>query len=102
MIIYGSPFRYYQGFGIITKLGELLEPLGGNFFVVGDQVVKGLLGDKVEQALKDGNKKYIWDNDFSGECTGNEIERMQKIYRENKCDAILAWAAVKAWMWPKA
>jgi glycerol dehydrogenase len=89
MIIYGSPFRYYQGFGILSRLGELLAPLGNSFFIVGDAFVKNMLGDTVIKTLRDSGKKVIWDESFSGECTDGELKRLQQVYQCERCDAVL-------------
>ncbi len=89
MIIYGSPFRYFQGFGILEKLGALAEPLGQRFFVVGEPFVQDLLGRRLTTALEAAGKTFYWDEAFNGECSDSEVRRMQRVCAEQGCDAIL-------------
>ena len=89
MIIYGSPFRYYQGFGILARAGELLNPLGSKFFIIGEAFVKDLVGSTILESFTAAGKEALWDADFSGECTDGEIRRLQRVYETSGCNAIL-------------
>ena len=95
MIVFGSPFRYYQGFGILDTAGKLLAPMGRRFFLIGDAFVLDLLADRVEASFA-AQDRSLARGLFNGECTSAEINRLIALCRELGCDAVLGAGGGKA------
>lgn len=50
--IFSSPRKYVQGSGVLDELGDYLPDLGGKSFLIADDVVWGIIGDRVQKSLK--------------------------------------------------
>ena len=83
-----SPGKYIQGANAITRLGEYLKPLAERWLIVGDKFVLGFAEEKLRQSLTDvGLVAEI--APFGGECSRNEINRLQDIAGSANCHAVL-------------
>ena len=78
--IFASPRRYVQGSGVIDELGSHLAELGGQAFVIADDIVWGLIGSRVEAAL--AGKISFQRERFVGEASSNEITRLAKVAQD--------------------
>ena len=77
MKIYGSPFRYFQGVGIIEHISDILAPLGDNFLLVADRMVVDPIGNQISDSLHQSHMHCIL-IPFGGECCNSEISRIIK------------------------
>jgi glycerol dehydrogenase len=78
--IFASPGRYVQGSGVIAELGAYLAEFGDSAFLVSDDIVWGLTGNKVEEAVS-GKVKFHRER-FNGEASSNEINRLAETARK--------------------
>ena len=79
MKIFGSPFRYIQGAGIIQHIGNMIAPLGENFLLVADEMVIESIGKQITNSLNQA-QKHCHTILFGGECCNSEISRIiQKV-----------------------
>ncbi|MCD8349316.1 MAG: hypothetical protein LUC93_01725 [Planctomycetaceae bacterium] len=94
MIIFGAPFRYYQGYGIIKNVGEVLAPMGKRFLVVSDAFVFGLLGETVDKAFVAAGRSCVRGL-FSGESSDREIGAMVTSSGPRTATLSWGWAAAR-------
>lgn len=96
-----APSRYVQGADAILKLEEHVSTLGNKFLVVADSFVMNMLKGKVEKSFENSDKELVF-QEFNGQSSMSEIERLQQILRENKCDAIMGIGGGKTFDTTKA
>lgn len=90
-----SPGRYIQGKGVLNSLGKETAELGTKAFILSDEVVWGLLSEKIEQTFANSNATFTYNN-FMGEASENEIKRLGKDADKNGADVIVALGGGKA------
>lgn len=95
MLIYGSPFRYYQGYGILDDVGKTLAPMGKVFLLVGDDVVFDLFGDRIERSFAQANRISVR-GVFNGESSDAQIDRLSALCAQHGCDAVVGIGGGKA------
>lgn len=83
-----SPGKYIQGADVITRLGEYLTPMANSWLVVGDKFVLGFAEETLRKSLT-GAGLSVEIAPFGGECSQNEINRLQDVANSAKCSAIL-------------
>ncbi|AFP84542.1 glycerol dehydrogenase [secondary endosymbiont of Ctenarytaina eucalypti] len=86
--IFSSPGKYVQGSGALDELGHYLSALGTNAFLVADDVVWGIIGDRVKVALKKSSLAYHYQR-FNGEASGKEILRLAVLARELQTSVVV-------------
>jgi len=86
--IIGAPDRYVQGPGEIGRLHEYGSRLGNEFLVVADEQTMASMRDLVEQAFEGTGSVLIYE-EFSGICTGAEIDRLVTVADLSSCDVVL-------------
>lgn len=79
--IFSSPRKYVQGSGVLDELGDYLPALGGKSFLIADDVVWGIIGDRVNASLKKADVEFHYER-FNGEASANEITRLAAIARD--------------------
>lgn len=77
-IVFSSPGKYVQGFGIIHQLGEQLKSMGDHALLIADDVVWDIVGQLCDQSLKKAGMTYAYDN-FNGEASDQEINRLVEV-----------------------
>lgn len=86
--VFASPGRYIQGYGEIENLSKYTNGIGKTFLVVASKTgmlrIKGL----IEKAYN-GTSNKVYFEDFNGECTKKEAERLTKIAKDYSCDAVI-------------
>ncbi|KFC00976.1 glycerol dehydrogenase [Trabulsiella guamensis ATCC 49490] len=83
-----SPGRYVQGADVLTRLGDYLKPMADRWLVVGDKFVLGFAEATLRKSL--GNAALHCEiAPFGGECSQNEIDRLQVIASRAECSAVL-------------
>ncbi len=95
VIIFGAPFRYYQGRNILGQTGEILAPLGTKFFLVSDAMVFSLFGDTLDAAFAAAGLTSVR-GQFDGESSDAEIHRLHALYTASGCDAVVGVGGGKA------
>lgn len=88
--IFSSPRKYVQGAGVLDELGTYLTELGDQAFLVADEVVWKLIGERKQQTLQSAGVKFSW-KQFNGEASSNEITRLSALAKSQ------GWAAAKRW-----
>jgi glycerol dehydrogenase len=83
-----GPRKYIQGRGVLGSLGEHLNDLGKDAFVIADQNVWGLVGTTVEESLQGAEVDLIKEV-FGGECSHREIDRMTEAARKANADVMV-------------
>lgn len=73
--VFSSPRKYVQGQGIINQLGDYIAELGTSAFLIADEIVWQLVGEKVISALKAKNVQFNYEC-FNGEASRHEILRL--------------------------
>lgn len=86
--IFASPGKYVQGRGILSELGNHLSPLGVNAFVIADDIVWQIAGERVRTSLERSNAGLRYER-FNGEASGNEIARLADIARAAGTDIVV-------------
>ena len=96
--IIGSPLRYIQGPNEIENIFNDIADWGKNFLFILDKPVAQKVQPKIITAFEKGNAKIkdkkdqheIKFENFNGESSMVEIDRLAKIAAASKCDVIIA------------
>lgn len=88
MYALGFPRNYFQGSGVLNRIGELISPLGETPLVLSDGVVYDIVGKRVEKSILDQEMRFEFVQ-FGGECCEPEIERIATICRASDVDMVV-------------
>ncbi|MBD2823795.1 glycerol dehydrogenase [Xenorhabdus szentirmaii] len=83
-----SPSKYIQGPDALSHIGQYTKILADHVFVIADNFVMSLIGDAVDNSLKEHDVTSHFEL-FHGECSQNEILRLSAILVENQCQAVI-------------
>ncbi|MDY0113405.1 MAG: glycerol dehydrogenase [Corynebacterium sp.] len=86
--MFTSPGRYVQGRDLLDRAAQYLAPFGSTAFIISDEVVWGIAGQKLHDSLKaDGIEpvKAI----FRGEASMNEIQRLIAEAKGSSADVVI-------------
>ena len=86
--IFNSPSKYIQGPDELAKLGSYVEPLGAKALVVVTPSGKKRVGAKIEGGFAEAKAELLFE-DFNGECSKGEVDRLVALARDNGCDIIV-------------
>jgi len=86
--VIGTPSRYIQGCGILDDLYDFTKNYGNRFLVLADDIVTELIRDRIDSSFKDTGTSVLWVR-FNGESSPEEVERVEMIFREKGCDAVI-------------
>ncbi len=75
MIVFGSPSRYVQGPGVLSRMGGELARIGRDAVLVLDPIIETSHGDKIRTSCVEAGVDARLLR-FSGECTAAEIDRL--------------------------
>ncbi|WP_018248413.1 glycerol dehydrogenase [Orenia marismortui] len=81
-----SPGKYVQGKGVLKELNEHVDPLGNKVLAICDSVVLDLFEEEVKEGL--ANKELLLEN-FNGECSKQEIERLKELAQSEEVEVII-------------
>ena len=86
--IIGSPSRYVQGKGELSKLYQHVSNFGKKMFIIVSESGKRRVEGGIAQSLAgtEGSAAYFI---FGGECSKSEIERIRKAYHTAGCELIV-------------
>lgn len=85
--VYLSPSRYVQGKDILKNIPDYVSALGNNLLIMSSRGNHKRLSEVFEEITARQDFSTIIIN-FDGECTMNEIERINQICRDNEIDVI--------------
>ncbi|MEZ5803715.1 MAG: glycerol dehydrogenase [Rhizobiaceae bacterium] len=77
MIVFGSPSRYVQGPGALSKLGAEMARFGSEAVLVLDPLIQDTYGATIEASCREAGLAARQLR-FSGECTPDEVDRLAK------------------------
>jgi len=93
--VLASPSKYIQGPAELSKIKDRISHLGGPvLFVMGRFAYKNLKR-VIEESFKDSGSTVIFEQ-FGGECTKKEIDRLRAIYRTHNCTVVVGIGGGKA------
>lgn len=87
-LIFSSPRKYVQGAGVLDELGEHVAETGSHAFLVADEIVWKLIGERAGETLKRAGLQFNYAQ-FNGEASGNEINRLTQLARDHNCDVVI-------------
>lgn len=85
---FGAPSRYIQGQNALRLLPEIVAEFGTSPFILMDDVVSGAIGQATTDAFREKQMSACLSN-FSGECTGREIDRQTNEAKRKKIDIVI-------------
>ena len=83
-----SPGKYVQGAGEMKKLGEYASAYGKKALVLISAGGKKRSGAMIEESFAAAGVAMEFDT-FNGECSKNEIARLQAVVKEKGCDVVI-------------
>ena len=83
-----GPRAYVQGPGLLGELGRLVQPLGSRFLVVAGHTGMSRYRETVEESFRTAGLAATF-APFSGECTGEEAQRLTRQAEEAGCDGVI-------------
>jgi glycerol dehydrogenase len=83
-----SPAAYVQGRGVTNEIGERIDSLGDTALVIGDDVVLGIVEERVRNSLDAAGIEVVV-AEFGGECSTTEIERVGEVATDVGADVII-------------
>lgn len=90
-----SPTKYVQGEDEILNLGYFVQTFGKSALLIGRKDDIERVQDKLDQTAEKFGVTFIA-GDFQGECSRQEIARLQKFAQENAADCIVGLGGGKA------
>lgn len=86
--IFISPSKYVQGPGELTRLGEYAKAYGDHALVVISEGGLRRSGDVITASLEAAGAAHTYDN-FNGECSQAEIDRLVEVFRASGADFVV-------------
>lgn len=86
--IFISPSKYVQGPGELTRLGEYVKAYGAHALVVISEGGLRRSGDVITASLEAAGVARTYDN-FNGECSQAEIDRLVEVLRSSGADVVV-------------
>ncbi|VDZ83886.1 Glycerol dehydrogenase [Kluyvera intermedia] len=83
-----SPAKYLQGPDASALFGQYAKNLADNYFVIADDFVMKLAGDKVLNGLHENGISSHAER-FNGECSHAEINRLGAIAKQKGCKGVV-------------
>nr|WP_252490640.1 glycerol dehydrogenase [Natronococcus sp. CG52] len=87
--------EYVQGRDAVSQLGERVAPLAESALVLGDSEVLEIVGERAEASLE-GSDVDATVEEFGGEASETEIDRITEVARETDADVIVGAGGGKA------
>lgn len=86
--IFNSPSKYVQGPDELAKLASYVEPLGAKALVIVSPSGHRRVAAKIDGSFEGSAATHLYE-DFNGECSENEVNRLVALAKENGCDVIV-------------
>ena len=81
--VFISPGKYVQGAGVLSQIGEEVAKIGSAPLVLSDSIVWDITGKTVEKSFEKTGTSYYYE-EFSGESSNTEIERLAEVGNTQK------------------
>ena len=78
------PSKYVQGEDELLNLGYFVKTFGDSALLIADPFAKNLVKDKLAATEKKFGIK-LYSCDFGGECSRNEVKKMQDFAKKKNC-----------------
>ncbi|NFR87017.1 MULTISPECIES: glycerol dehydrogenase [unclassified Clostridium] len=89
------PTKYVQGEDELLNLGYFVKSFGKSALLIAHKDDVARVKDKLDKTCKKFGITFV-ESGFTGECSREEVERLQKIAEENKCDCTVGLGGGKA------
>lgn len=89
------PTKYVQGEDEILNLGYFVKTFGDSALLIAHADDVNRVKSKLDATAKKFGIKFV-ETSFKGECSRNEVKRLQDIAKANKCDCIIGLGGGKA------
>lgn len=86
--VFISPSKYVQGPGELARLGEYAKAYGDHALVVISEGGLRRSGDVITASLEAAGVAHTYDN-FNGECSQAEIDRLVEVFRASGADFVV-------------
>ena len=83
-----SPGKYIQGKGELQHIADHIGHLGKSFLFIADNVVHGITRDTIKKSFSNKDASLFFET-FRGECSKQEINRIQNIVTEKGIDVVV-------------
>ena len=83
-----TPSRYVQEKDVLYKMKDHTEMLGKSFYIIGSRSGMKATKSKIEKSFEGSDIKLVFE-EFNGESTWKEIDRIIDLIRENKSDVVV-------------
>lgn len=89
------PTKYVQGEDEILNLGYFVKTFGDSALLIAHADDVKRVKSKLDTTAKKFGIKFV-ETSFKGECSRNEVKRLQDVAKTNKCDCIIGLGGGKA------
>lgn len=90
-----APGRYIQGPGLMRRAGEFVRPLAPKALVIADRFILGTMGEWLQEGFNASRVDPVVE-EFIGECSRPEIDRLTEIGRTQECGVVVGIGGGKA------
>ncbi len=99
--VFISPSKYLQGPSELDRLGEYTKAYGSKALVIISAGGLKRFGERVTASFEAAGVELAYDN-FNGECTQAEIDRLAKVVKDNAADVVVGLGGGKIFDTAKA
>lgn len=89
------PTKYVQGEDELLNLGYFVKTFGKSALLIAHPDDVNRVKDKIDKTCEKFNITFV-ESGFTGECSRQEVERLQEVARENDCDCTIGLGGGKA------
>ena len=89
------PTKYVQGENELLNLGYFVETYGKSALLIAHPEDIKRVKDKLDATAKKFNIEFV-EGGFKGECSRQEVKRLQDLAKEMKCDCTVGLGGGKA------
>ncbi|MDF9411271.1 glycerol dehydrogenase [Brevibacillus laterosporus] len=90
-----SPTKYVQGENELVNIGYFIKTFGDSALLIAHQDDINRVKDKLEHTMAQFGVTII-ESDFNGECSRNEVHRLQQLAKEHACSCTIGLGGGKA------
>lgn len=83
-----APSRYVQGKDALLEMNRHVSSLGNSFYIIASKSAMKATKVKIEKSFEGSNTKLFFEQ-FGGQSSMAEINRIRGLVKENKCTAIV-------------
>lgn len=84
-----SPKKFVIGNHVLHQLGEYIKDFGSKALIIYPPIFHDLIQEKIVPNLKDNNIESVLE-EFSGECTDREIQRLKDLATKHQTNIVIA------------